>query len=378
MKESDIIFLGVCERAAYVKDGNTGLKKWNIIGLKNIVFSYFYPRFIGDYHFGFAVSSSVIGQSLTINITTDTGEQVGKFFISLDESIPNTENHLLRHSGPPVLVPEYGHIVLFTSIKNTRILIQNPGIYYINICNNDSVISIGSVIFEVIDPPPLMTPRITAIRSDPNAIKSARMELGCRHCNDTYKIYVAIERDQELEANGLNWYEEISDYFACSCNSTAIDLRTLRRNAHGILGRRNIKMRTLEIEPLYEYSAVRTIRDNYAELLDLAPSEESLQKFINENPILLHQFPSILIFPKAPILNLHITDFAILTPRKELILIEIERSDTKLLKQDGGTSAKLTHALDQVRDWLHMISEQRLMPLLPVRSTCCRSWAVCL
>jgi hypothetical protein len=62
---------------------------------------------------------------------------------------------------------------------------------------------------------------------------------------------------------------------------------------------------------------------------------------------------------KKPILAEYVCDFAILNPRKELLLVEIETGGKQLIKKDGGISAQLQHALDQVRNWLRVFSEER-------------------
>jgi hypothetical protein len=43
-----------------------------------------------------------------------------------------------------------------------------------------------------------------------------------------------------------------------------------------------------------------------------------------------------------------------------LILIEIENSQTRLLKKDGGIAAPLSHAFDQVESWLHVVNDHKL------------------
>jgi Domain of unknown function (DUF4263) len=68
-------------------------------------------------------------------------------------------------------------------------------------------------------------------------------------------------------------------------------------------------------------------------------------------------------FFKPPILNFFNADFAIVTPQKELILIEIERTTTRLMNKDGGMAGPLRHAFDQVHDWLHTLDEHRLAAL---------------
>jgi hypothetical protein len=52
-------------------------------------------------------------------------------------------------------------------------------------------------------------------------------------------------------------------------------------------------------------------------------------------------------------------DFAILTRRKELVLIELERPGLRLLRKDGSITADLQHALTQVHSWLQVFSDHR-------------------
>ena len=101
------------------------------------------------------------------------------------------------------------------------------------------------------------------------------------------------------------------------------------------------------------------VRSKFLTLIRSDPREELLQQFINSNPILFHQFPSIRIYAKAPILTEYVSDFAILTTNKNLLLVEIEKATTRLLTNRGGIAAALTHAFDQVGDWLHIADEYR-------------------
>ncbi|MCI5158052.1 MAG: DUF4263 domain-containing protein [Candidatus Electrothrix sp. AUS1_2] len=79
--------------------------------------------------------------------------------------------------------------------------------------------------------------------------------------------------------------------------------------------------------------------------------------------MLLHYLPSEKLFPKPPILTFFYADFAVVIPQRELILIELEKTTTRLMKKDGGVAAPLSHAFDQVRDWLHTVDEHRLAVL---------------
>lgn len=52
-----------------------------------------------------------------------------------------------------------------------------------------------------------------------------------------------------------------------------------------------------------------------------------------------------------------------LTPERELVLIEIERASTRLLKSDGGQHSDLTHAIDQIHNWLGVTRDHLLAVL---------------
>ena len=88
--------------------------------------------------------------------------------------------------------------------------------------------------------------------------------------------------------------------------------------------------------PLYEAASLGNTRTEFMRLLGLT----SIQKFIEDNPILLRQFPAEQILFKPPILTFYNADFAVLSPQRELILIEIETPETRLLKKDGDQAAR--------------------------------------
>jgi hypothetical protein len=50
-----IAFLGFAERALQVRDGNTAAVKWNVLGLKRVILTYFVPLpwlgFSSGWHF---------------------------------------------------------------------------------------------------------------------------------------------------------------------------------------------------------------------------------------------------------------------------------------------------------------------------------------
>ena len=74
-KDVDIIFLGFCERAAYVRDGNTNVFKWNVLGLKNIIISNIFPLNLKGWYVGLAVSLNIKDKEHTVRITNDNGNE---------------------------------------------------------------------------------------------------------------------------------------------------------------------------------------------------------------------------------------------------------------------------------------------------------------
>ena len=359
-KDVDIIFLGFCERAAYVSDGNTNVFKWNVLGLKNIIISHIFPMNLKGWNIGLAVSLNIKSKDHTVRITDKNGNEIGSINIFPKESSPEAEDAFLKKDGPLMLFMKHGWTPAFFSLSQTNMIVQHPGNYYINLVVNDELIVIGEIYFAVVDPPPLTPERVAAIRSAPRAYKAVRMEVGCKKCPKKMRAYATLERNEKEDKDGWTWYQDISDQFSCDCGATTIDTSIIRRNLHGFLG--NIPLENLEVSfiPMYEKSVIEDIRSNFAKLLKSKPREETIQKYIEENTILLHQFPSNQIYFKPPILTFFDADFAIVTPQKELVLIEIEKANTNLLLKKGGVAAPLTHAFDQVNDWLHKVDEHRL------------------
>jgi len=58
-------------------------------------------------------------------------------------------------------------------------------------------------------------------------------------------------------------------------------------------------------------------------------------------------------------LTRYVADFAIVSPQRELILIEIELPSMNLLRKNGDHAAPLTHAVNQVQNWIQVASDHR-------------------
>jgi len=354
--EQDITFLGFCDRANY--NAQTG--KWNILGLGYEVYCYIFPYNLSNIYIGINISENFFTQKYTLRILDHSEKVVCSIDIGGKELIsPEASDKHIKNSGHTTRILNSGRAMFFLPLDRLG-LIQEPGIYSVECGIQDTFVRVGSIEFILITPPTFNLERKTAIKSDPEAAKSVNMTVTCKKCQSNYQVYAGLERDDELEEQGLNWFENIPDSYTCECGETIINLKYIRTNLHSMLGTRVFKKDISNFIPLYEKSALKNIRIKFAEILNDSPKEESLQIFIKENPILLHQFPASMIIEKPPILSKHVADFAILTAQKELIFIEIEKPSTKLMKINGHRASDLVHAFDQVRDWLQVIDEHRL------------------
>ncbi len=188
-----------------------------------------------------------------------------------------------------------------------------------------------------------------------------RVNVKCRECGSEYKTYFGLERNEATENDRWKWAAEIEDEseFRCSCGKTVYPLKYMKTGLQGLLGK-PVSEEEVEITPLYEGTALRRVREDFLDLINSNPKEEIVQKFIQKNPILLHMFSAKKIIEKPTIGTKYYADFAILDSRNDLILIEIERPNTRLMKKDGHRSQELIHAFDQVGDWKIRFEEHRI------------------
>ncbi len=361
---SQIVFLGWAERASLVSDMGTPLLKWNVLGLKPVLLTIFFPFRLNGLVMGFAIRNP---GDITLDLrikTVDQTKEVGFVkigMVSTDDPPPAIrESHELTMMN----VLRNGWMPAFFPLDKSPIFIPEAGQYVIAQRNPDSTEEIvGEFHVGLVEPAPLTPERVAAIKSDPNAAKAVRAELSCTKCPSILKVYAALDRIPDQEAKGFVWYQSIPDQFNCQCGSTKLNVSTMKRNFFALLGHHLQSGDEVRYEPRYEENALNNLRIEFIKLLDSTPSEETLQKFIEQNPILLHQFPAEKLFVKPPILTFFNADFAIVTPQKELVLIEIEKAQTRLLRKDGGEAAELRHAFDQATNWLHVVNEHFLAVL---------------
>lgn len=174
------------------------------------------------------------------------------------------------------------------------------------------------------------------------------------------RAHSALKRSERLQEEGWVWYRDIPDRFRCDCGGVDIDLKMIRESLHCLLGRVGTgDKKAVRFSRLYERRALENICSRFADLLQKAPREEDVQKFIQDHTILFHKFSPRRIFFKPSIIGKHKADFGILSSNGELFLVEIEEPGKKLLTKKGERAAPCTHAFEQVLDWLDKFDRHR-------------------
>jgi hypothetical protein len=366
-----VAFLGIAERASMRIEHS--IPAHYLFGLKSVMYPFIYPVNVSGWQFVVAVYDILTNPLARIKFN-DGDKDLGFIEIRAQLIEVNKEkSQITEHPQTMVATKGVAYIpanqqpewtIMVARTQEANFALVRPGTYNLILEDQGKEVHIGSFICDICELPPFTEDRKAALRSDPSVAKMARTILTCNKCSDSLKSYVGLEKSAELEAEDYIWFENLPINFKCKCETNEINLEYMRKNMHGLLqSKHNSEFETVSVTPLYESSAVHTIYQNFAALLDKKLPEEAYQQFIQENPLLLHSFSPERLFNKATVLSLRKTDFIILTPQRELVLIEIEKPATKLLKADGGTHSQLQHAFDQVREWLHTFSEHRLAAL---------------
>jgi hypothetical protein len=321
-----VAFLGVVERALQVQDVIPGLWKYNIIGLKRVILSHIFPMNLAGHGLAFAMYDTGSTRTILLRVVHSTSGELGSCTIEMRDASGQKEGDaLIREQW--TCVPAWDQDWAFTVLpgQHFEFVIPQPGTVRLHLSEGGQDTLIGQIHVGLVDPEPLTPSRIAAIRSDPTAAKAVRVAYGCKKCGGAVKAYAGLERLPEQESDGYIWFENLPERGSCPCGALNLDLTIIRRNLHGLLGARCGvgEWNDTAFVPLYEKGAVESVRANFSALLGVAAPEETFQKFIEDNPILLHQFAPQRIFFKASILSLRKTDFAIVNHQSELVLIRL-------------------------------------------------------
>lgn len=361
-----IAFLGICDKISHQKVGHPIGWNYNLIGLRQTIMSYIYPLNLKGYNFLFAVYNPREIKDSQIVMNNAEGVEVFKIDLRLDISNNNNQNQITSPELPKeridFFIPNQEKSpcwVIFNYLIKDDIVINEPTNLQLFVNIVEEKISIGNLQMVYLEGPPFGTEFINQLKTNPLAYKFIKMIISCKSCHKQIEAYTGLERESKIENENVKWFQDLPARFICGCKKTDMDLKYVKNNLHVLLGMNKYKEGEILISKLYDSSVLNGIISQFKELINRKPKEEDIQKFFEQNPILLHFLSSDKVFFKKPILNNFITDICILNNKKELLLIEIERADLKLIKKDGGITSQMQHAMDQVRNWLHSAKEER-------------------
>lgn len=368
-----IIFLGVSDN--YIEHAQLPFPhgSTDFFGIGTIKSYYIYPLPGDNFTFHFLIHKSLTTQinnnEKFITINSHDGTEILSCKAEREIYTENAQkqdeypappvNKANIHDSLTVNIENFGQFTLsdWTHIGiRTKMMIPEPGIYkafYIDSENKPQHIS--DLCFHYSRAKKLNASDLYGIRSNLLVSKSVLIELKCDNCGDSIRTYTGSERDYKSESKGCIWNEELPDFFTCKCGKMSHTLKYYKENLHTLLTQ-SIASKTsnkiLSQSQLYSYKAVRTIVENFLELIDNTDSENEVQRFIEGNPVLLSPLNAKRIFFKPTILGKFFTDFVIYDANHRIIFIEIESPTTALFKKNGHPTAPLNHAYDQVKDWL--------------------------
>jgi len=237
-------------------------------------------------------------------------------------------------------------------------LVYHPGSYKMYSFYNGLKQLVGTVIFHYNKSLPFTPDQVKAIDSDPYSAKVVHMDLGCKKCKKTLRTYSGLRRHYKLEESGVVWQTDLPERFICDCGKANYSLTYIKESLHALL-LTDLYRSSTELGYIrnYGHSQVVNVARKFNLLLDKELLEQPIQKFIEDNPILLARFHAKRLFIRPTIIGKFQADFALLDSRNQLIFIELEKPSIQLFTKNGHPTSALLHAYNQVNDWLHQYSK---------------------
>jgi hypothetical protein len=366
---SPVIFLGVADGEKTERQVAL-LESTSLFNLAHVKAHFSFPILARQAVWCFLINFSAVdvGETLVIRLTDDKGNEVGKFTIGASsvvgvpvatlggQTVQAVADQTSRHSQ---LLLDKGQWIL-NAAPNRQLVISEPGEYRLLLERKGELRYLGRVIYVFVPPPPLTEEQISALESDPVSQGHVVIRLGCKHCPSELKAYMSTKRSDEMANSGHIYYLDLPDRFVCGCGKANMNLEYLRQGGHGFLGRgARIAVGDISYVQRYAHSQLLEIAAQFLALVQKEKKEEVIQKFLENNKVLLARFHAQRLFIKPRILGKFNADFAVLDSQGVLTLIEIERPTLKLFKKNGHLRSQLNHAYEQVQDWLDEVARHR-------------------
>jgi hypothetical protein len=328
----------------------------HILGLRQALALPVYPVDLRDQYLVFGIFNAKALTQFHVSVVNDEGSE----FLGLN--LDGGEKLIQELTFPAGLGSKWSNIWQIITVKIDRpLLIMGPQTLRVLLQSDGKNKQIGILSLTAANIPPLTPELIEWLKLNPDTAGWQQLNFTCNQCSQSLKVYAGISRNEGLKSDGWIWYQDLPDRFECECGSLGFDLKYIRSNMHALLGHAVKPDGNKSLIERYHNSALDVKRIEFQLLLDLFDdtTEERVQNFLKTNPVFLSLFSPIRIFFKAPILSKYKTDIVILNHKKELLLIELEKPQLRLIKKDGGMAAELQHPFDQVRDWMHEVEEHR-------------------
>lgn len=341
-------FLGACERINSISRGDPIANQYNILGLGKVIISYIFPLDLNNFKLVFAIFDPLNHGPFKIRLLSPKSKEIMKFDIAVlsveKGPVTETSNSGLSKPGDCLIMSKENTswFIFIPEISNINPTVEEPGCYRVVLTKDERDLCIGELIFAYAKAPLFSEPQIAAIRSNPLAYKKVLITIKCNVCQDQIRAYAGLEKDGKEEARGVVWYGDLPETQKCKCGKAEFKFKYIRENLHALLGKVFTNKPEVSFTKLYEIAVLEEISKKLSALLNSEPEEEVLQKFIQENPILLEQFSPKEIFYKAPILTKNKTDIVIRNQKNELLLIELEKTNTLLLKKRRWHSSAIS------------------------------------
>ncbi len=344
------IFLGIARMAAH--HGHD----LNIVGLSYSLFFPFFPQTL----FGLMC---IIG----IHIESDYSDESIKLFASdLDE--PRNEAScqiritFQKQSGSDL--NDTTAYFLFP-IPCPPLAISKPTVIKFDVEIDSVRTRLGEVNCIPVEPPPMSEEERRAIASRIGSAKSIIMELQCKECGEILRFYALLDPSEypyrEAEKKGATYIETLPDSWKCKCGIMKLNLQYAKAGIHDIFRRPFGKgtQKELSFIPLYQQGHLRKVYNDFQSLITSNPEEETVQKFIENSPVIWAFLSPLKILHKPSVLTKKKADFGIMSNQNILYLIELEKPQTPVATKTGGLHAELQKGFNQVRDWNIVVENHR-------------------
>lgn len=351
-----VAFLGVADHASII---GPGLDVFRLTTEKRLIV---YPSDIKGLVWVFMISKEYLEESVgsfEIIVKNKSGENIGKISVSKHEKESDQEEKEQEIKRDAVV----GDEPLVFSMKNSNnyyalfrfpAVLDEPGCFDVVLDEQGcEPIVLGSVEFSFRSEPPLTPDQVKGLQSDPTAMSTVRIILGCTKCGECASVYTSLTRNHELEKEGDIWQYDVPDYVSCKCGNKKYDLHYIKESLHAFLLKSDLDDKSsLSFLRNHSHGEVVRVVNKYLKLLDTESKEQPVQKFIEDNAIILAKFNAKRLFYKPRILGKYEADFVVLDAGGCLWFIELERPSIQLFRKDGHPTQALLHAYQQVTDWL--------------------------